>query len=210
MERISLNHWSVNKNNLSISLWKYHVSLKFNNINVKLTIINSEREELELFFNNLEEAIVFTEEIIDKSKNYDEIMNKYNELYKVNEEESKIVLTPNEVEEAIFNYFGSDKNYRVSVNEELTIENDQPKIMYFLIEHLEYDGIKKEVQTLLTNGDIRNALDYYINFYNYKLIDFKYIGGIHRVGYYVDEDTPYYEGIELNVKTLDKKLVLKK
>ena len=39
-------------------------------------------------------------------------------------------------------------------------------------------------------------------------MSFKYIGGIRRVGYFLDEDAPYYSGIQLIVREKSKKLVL--
>ncbi len=190
MERINLNHWSVRENNLLISLMRFCVNIEINNKNIKLTVINGDRQELLFNFNNLEEAIVFTENIINNSKTLEEISDKYNELYKIDEKESdnKIILTPDEVEEAIISYFREGKDYRISLKEKLSIEKGKPKISYYLIEHLDYNGMKETYNTLLTDGDIRNALDFYISFYNYELIDFKYIGGVHRVGYYYDEE----------------------
>ena len=72
------------------------------------------------------------------------------------------------------------------------------KILLFLLTKDEVNRI------LLTKEDIKEALDYYVNNNNHDLIDFKYVGGVHRVGYCFDEDTPYYNGIVLTIKERKK------
>ena len=81
-----------------------------------------------------------------------------------------------------------------------------------LIQHLRNDIHKKEkIMHLLTdtNTQLKNALNNYVKTYNYEVIDFKYIGGVHKVGYFIEEDTPYYDGIQLNVKKKEKTLARK-
>ena len=125
-----------------------------------------------------------------------------------NNNTSAINLTPEEVDQAIVDYFEEIKDYRVSVKEELSLHQDKLDLKFYLIEHLDHDKIEKK---LLTEEDLKNALNNYISFYNYELLDFKYIGGIHRTGYYFDKDTPHYDGIKLIVKTKNKeKSLIKK
>ena len=217
MDIIKSSNWFVIENSLTISLKKYfvYIDIKTNgcDISFQLKVIDNNNEQVIFSFETLEEAIVFTEDTISKCDNLYEIIEKYKEYYNRNknnnieEKSNKIILTPNEVDQALFEHFSEGKDYQISIKEDLTIENNNPKISFYLIEHIDKD---KEVSTLLTNEDLKNALNDYISFYNYKLIDFKYIGGIHKVGYYFDNDTPYYEGIELKVKKLDKRLILKK
>lgn len=205
MTRINLNHWFVKDNNLSISLMRFHVEIKTkksqNNIYYSLKVINSNREEQTLDFYTLEEAIAFTETIINKSENINEIINEYQKQNEEKEEYAKITLTKEEIDEAIISHFGSEKDFRVSCKEEVTLENGIPKVYFYLTEH---DGRTVETPVLLTNGDLRNVFENYISFYGYELIDFKYIGGIHHVGYYFHEDTPHFDGIELSVKKKEK------
>ena len=217
----------VNGNNVSYSLMRFHVSINIrkneNNLYFQLVVTNSEMEELVFNFNTFENAIYFTENVINNCHNFAEIQEAYDRIYKQGKyapkEEPKeqktkeIDLTPDEVDQAIIEYFGKGKNYRVSVTNEMYVDyHREPRIIFYLIEHLNYDGVKRDIKTCLTEGDLQHALNAYINFYNYELIDFKYNGGVHYVGMLVDEDTPYYNGMKLYVteKTVDKPKSLEK
>ena len=218
MSRIELNHWFVKDNQISISLMRFYVRINIlknsDTIYYQLTVINSNREEVTINFYTIEDAITFTEQIINKCNNNEEIINKYKMMFANNEfaspykkeekesDKSIITLSPDEVDEAIIGYFGDSKNYRVSVENEIYLNGDQPIINFYLIEHFEYNKNK----ILLTKGDLKNALNDYIEFYGYELIDFKYVGGMHHTGYFIEENKPYYEGIELKVKEKAKKL----
>ena len=63
---------------------------------------------------------------------------------------------------------------------------------------------------MLTEDDLRRVLSHYADSFNYDLEDYKYIGGIHRVGYYFSEDTPHYDGIKLFVKEKNNEFKLTK
>ena len=215
MTRIELNHWSMENNELSISLMRFYAKIKIlkndQTIYFQLFVKGHDEKELTFNFYTIEDAISFTEQIINKSKDSDEVLEKYTSMFEndifyspfqktKNNETNTIELTPNEVDQAIIGYFGEGKNYRVSSKHELSLYDNQINLRFYLVEHLDYDGIKRDNIIMLTEGDLKNALNHYINFYNYDLVDFKYIGGIHRVGYYFDEDTPHYDGIQLEVK----------
>ena len=207
-------------NELSISLMLFHVKIEIlkndQTIYYQLFVKGNDEKELTFNFYTIEDAISFTEQVINKSKDSNEVLEKYTLMFENNMfyspflKTKKIELTPDEVDEAIVRYFGDGKNYRVSSERELSLYNDQIDLRFYLIEHLDYDGIKRDNKIMLTENDLKTALDHYINFHNYELIDFKYIGGIHRIGYYFDEDTPHYDGIQLEVKTREKIKTLSK
>ncbi len=215
MKNINLGHWGVSGNSATISL--PHLHAKFNVLKndtfiyFQLIVTDSSMETLDLNFYTLEDVIMFTEDVVNKCFSKEDVLDKYQQMCKGGvfrlsggmkpPKGNTITLTPDEVNQAIIEYFGSKKNYRISVKEQVYIDfYGQQQINFYLTEHLDYDGIKKDIKCMLTEGDIKNALSAYVDFYSYELIDFKYIGGIHRTGYYFDEDTPYYEGIKLNVK----------
>lgn len=215
MSRIELNHWYMKENELLISLMRFYVKIKIlkndKTIYYQLLVKESEGKDLTFNFYTIEDAISFTEQTINKCQNTDEVFEKYTFMFenkmfhclypkKTTDKTSRIELTPEKVIQAIVEYFGEGKNYRVSAKEEISLCQDQIIIKFYLIEHLKLDGIKKDMEMLLTEEDLRTALNHYISFYDYDLLDFKYIGGIHKVGYYFDEDTPHYDGIQLEVK----------
>lgn len=86
MGRLELNHWFVGDNELSISFLRYHVSIRIlkndKTIFYQLEVMNSNREVLLFNFYSLEDAIIFTEQIIQKSKTLKEIVKSYQEQFK--------------------------------------------------------------------------------------------------------------------------------
>lgn len=84
MEKIE-KIWYVKENELSKPLWKFHVSIKVlqeeEKLVFSLVIVNEERERLIYNFDSLEEAVFFIEEVVSKAKDYNEIKDKYNEIY---------------------------------------------------------------------------------------------------------------------------------
>ncbi len=83
MNRINLDHWFVNDNELGISLMKFYVNIKMinedNDIYYIARVINSETEikEISFKFLSLEDAITFTENIVSKCFTFDEVRDKY-------------------------------------------------------------------------------------------------------------------------------------
>ena len=63
-------------------------------------------------------------------------------------------------------------------------------------------------KTKLTEGDLRKAFDFYVEDLDYEVIDFKYLDGIHKVGNHFDQDTPHYEGVQLEVIKKEKEKIL--
>jgi hypothetical protein len=221
MGLIKGNNWYYKGNELSRSLRRFYnkIELKQNGrVNYfELQVINGELDTLVFNFYNLGDAISFVENVIDKCQTFEEIISKYQELcannqlenpqLEINQElkDTKMTLTEEQVAEAIARCFGEGKNYNVSVSKELGTDfNGNPTIRYYLIEHLDYEEIKRDNRILLTNADIKRAIEYYLNDLNYDVIGFKYIGGVHRIGYFFDEETPYYEGVEVELREKEK------
>lgn len=216
MEKINLDHWFVKGNSLSVSTMNHHTTITVcknkKEIFFRVRILNSEREELIFNFYSLEDAIAFTEKTVSQCRNNDEIVEKYCEQYQKGKlkkkdlkvKDNKIKLTEEEVDAEIENYYGEGKSYDVSATHELSINNHMIDINFYLIEKFNLDGVMRETKTMLTEGDLKNVFEAYVEQGNYELENFKYIGGIHKVGYFVEEDTPHYEGIELRIKPKEK------
>ena len=212
MGKLNLNNWYVKDNTLSIELKDFIVNV--NVINEENKILVRVKDKLnnivELDFDTLGEAIFYTENIINASKSKEEIELEYKKRFNKKEDKSiKIDLTPNEVDQAILEYFDTLNDYNVTVEEELSIIDNHPDIKFYIKEYIDYEDIKKDIKTLVSEEELKKALNEYISIYNYELLNFKYIGGIHRVGYFFDEDKPYYDGIQLNVKKKTKILTKK-
>ena len=204
MKRISLNHWYVKDNRLEISLMWFFVSIDIESNGCFLTVVEDGTNKTRFYFSNLEEAIDFTEKFIASCRDVELIKETYKIITQGGSKD--VMLYPEEVDQALLEYFSEGKDYRVSVKEELSIEDNQPKIDFYLIEHLKYGDAEENVKTLLTNEDLLKAFNKYLEDINCEIKDFKYMRGIHHAGYDFDEDTPYYEGVILNAEREEKVL----
>ncbi len=96
MEKIDLNHWFIGDNSLSISLLNYWIDINIKNRNndlyVQLEIIDSNMQRYMFDFATLEEAVSFTENVINKYKSIQKIAIVYEDKYIKN---NKKVLKPN-------------------------------------------------------------------------------------------------------------------
>lgn len=218
MKQITRNNWYIKDNDIKVSLFKFHVTISIckNNKNIyySLKVIDRDRKELVFNFYTLEDAIAFTEETISNCHDLSEIVTKYEELFnkgsfanqlgirEIERKTTKIILKEPDILIAIISYFGKSKEYEVSAKKKLSYTDGHLNIGFYLIE--KYDNTEREIR--LTNSDLTDVLNNYLKGTNYTLINFKYVGGIHRVGLYLDEDTPYFEGIELEVEEKQKKL----
>lgn len=207
MKRVSLGHWFVRDNRLEIALMHFYVCLDIEYNNCVMSVFDEDANETRYKFNSLEDAIKFTEEFIASCNSIQAISETYKVL---NNDDAKknVYLNPEVVDEALFEYFSQGKDYNVSVKEELSIENNQPKIDFYLLEHLKYGDMVEIAKTKLTEEDLYKAFNFYVKDLDYEVKDFKYIGGIHRVGYSFDQDTPHYEGIQLSVITKKQEKIL--
>ena len=85
MNKIKLDNWFINDNELCISLMRFYVgiyvSVKDNELNYELKGVDIKGDELTLTFNTIEDAIAFTEDVINYSSDLDSIEAKCNGLY---------------------------------------------------------------------------------------------------------------------------------
>lgn len=114
-------------------------------------------------------------------------------------------------------YFSKKNDKKIDVKMDLTLEYKKIdnidnyydsiiKIDFFYLE--EY----KQKRIHLNKNDLEEALSYYINQKDCLFDSFKYVGGVRHVGYYVEEDTPCFEGIRVYMKEKKdiKKMIKKK
>ena len=83
MDRINMDHWFVNDNELAISLMRFYVGIKICSENDDIyciaRVVNAESDikEISFKFLSLEEAITFTENTVAKCFTFEEVRNKY-------------------------------------------------------------------------------------------------------------------------------------
>ena len=69
---------------------KYHVEIKCQEKSkYKIIIVNNDMKETLLYFNALEEAISFTQNIISKNYELEEIIENYQDIYQRKKEKNK-------------------------------------------------------------------------------------------------------------------------
>ena len=210
MKKINLDQWYVKGDDLRITLPNFRVKIIQTTNNIcYLKIKDKDNNETILYSKSLEDAIYITENIINESIDTKEIEKKYKEYTKKEKTINVVELTPLEVKEAIINHYSKGHNYKVSVQEELYIRTERLRINFYITKHIDYYGTKKEITTRLTKEDLNTCLNEYMDTYNYEVTDFKPIGGIDREGYFIDENTPHYDGIQLHVKKKKKSKTLK-
>ena len=82
MYLITKNHWYTNENDKQISLMRFFVNIALNinqidGVFFVVKISDSSQSTLELNFKTQEEAIIFTEDVIDKCFTLEEIITQY-------------------------------------------------------------------------------------------------------------------------------------
>lgn len=93
MNKIRLNHWFVEEKGVSISLMRFSVLINpfiYNGeILFKLEIVDDSMERLNFVFNSLEEAIRFTEDVVSRCIDFQEVITLYNKIYRSNDKSRK-------------------------------------------------------------------------------------------------------------------------
>ncbi len=175
------------ENKIDLSLKDINICFNIKSNIIYADIIDNNLSKIALRFNNLDDAFIFMKTTINKCNTLDEAIEIYDSLNKEIINNNKIILTKDEVISALMEYYRTNKYYRVTIN-----ENSDG---FYLSVFFQVNGLDKEVRVLLTNDDIRKALDNYISTHDYELLDFKYIN---------NEDS-ICDGVEIKVK--DKTLI---
>lgn len=54
-----------------------------------------------------------------------------------------------------------------------------------------------KITVFIKESEIRLILENYLNSLGYTLVNYSYIGNIRHTGYFVDNDTPFFEGVKI-------------
>ncbi len=205
MGKIKLGYWFLTDNSASVSLMNLHAEVKILNNNefiyFQLTITDSNMETANFNFYTLEDAVTFVENVASKCSSKEEVSEKYNDmlnqgLFKLPCEikppkENVITLSLEELKQILLKYYSRIKKGNISINIENYIDfNKKPKIVFYLIEYMEYYGI----QNILTEKDIEKVLINYLDFYGYELVNYEYKEEMNSTS-----DLPMYNCININV-----------
>ena len=98
-------------------------------------------------------------------------------------------------------YYSDIYHKNILINYNIRIDDNDKLDLKIYFEKYNSRGIN--IITLNYN-DIFIPLKKYADSSGYELNSFKYCGGIRHVGYFTDEDTPYFAGIRLFMKEKNK------
>lgn len=104
-------------------------------------------------------------------------------------------------------YYSDIYHKNILVNYDIVIVNDDKLDLKIYFKRINSRGISL---ITLNYDDILLPLRKYANSLDYELDGFKYCGGIRHVGYYIDEDTPHFDGVRLYLKEKKQEFVKKK
>ena len=124
-------------------------------------------------------------------------------------------ISDKEIIEILQKYYSNKFGSEVKVESKLGIKYvntvdgcivSRPDIEFYIFDK---NG-NQSITSPLTKYDIKEALNDYVSSLGYSFESFKYIGGIRHIGQFIDDDTPYFEGIKVyyREKSMHKKLVL--
>ena len=118
MERVNLYNAKVSKNSMELSLKDFNLCFNIESNLIIVELIDNNLSKIALRFNNLEDAFIFMRKTINKCHTINEVIEIYDILNNEDVNRNRIVLTPDEVTSAIVDYYGANKDYKVSVDED--------------------------------------------------------------------------------------------
>ena len=218
MKGIERRNWLAKGNKLSDNLMDVSVIVNIkafeNNVYYEVKITDSYMNESTVILYSFEDVMDFVENVLSKCKTTAEAVEKYNELFEAGclmKPETSFInemdLSVSQVKDAMTDYYGNDKDHAVYPFINVFMNNGEPDVKFYINEHV---GKGQSYNTPVSKDDLRNVLAMYAAKKGYEMIDYRYVGGVHRVGYFFDEDTPHFDGIKLYVKKLEKGMVLSK
>ena len=114
----------------------------------------------------------------------------------------KMYLSEGEVNKALINYFSQFIDGKLEISKYIFMGADRLHIGFSLLVRDENKNLIEKIR--ITEDKLREALIFYLNDTNKDLEEFKYLGGVRREGYYQGEETPYFDGIEMQTKEKEK------
>ncbi len=111
---------------------------------------------------------------------------------------NKTYLSEEEVNKALIEYFSLFIDGKLEISKYMFIGADKLHIGFSLLIRDENNKLIEKKR--ITEEDLKAAFKNYINDSQVEYDGFKYLGGVRREGYYPGEETPYFEGVEIQTK----------
>ncbi len=100
----------------------------------------------------------------------------------------------------IKDYYQKVEGKDAFVVKDLKLVNHEPVLNLYII-------IKGQ-ETQLTRDKLSEVFKWYLDIHGLDFVDFRYIGNIRKAGYFIEEETPVFQGVKLyyNNRVFEKKL----
>ena len=210
MRELNENNLVVNNNSL---LFTYrYLTAKIipvqsdGNISFYLNVWDSvNRRDFRLFFATLEGAIDFVKNVVSKSMRLENVINRYKESITVCEIDHQMCLNEPDIFSAIYTYYCSNNRNIVSLHKELSIENGNPKVYFYMLQEIKIGNRLVETKIYLTEDDLKKVINNtYLKNSGHEVLSFEYIGGINYAKDIGGEDKPYFDGLKVYSKDIVK------
>ena len=121
---------------------------------------------------------------------------------------NKIFLGEGEITRAIINYFSLFIDGKLEVSKYLFMGADRVHVGFSLLVRDENNTIIQKLR--ITEKDLDEVFKNYLKESQNEYIEFKYIGGVRKEGYYQGEEVPYFDGIQIETrpKEIEQNLAL--
>lgn len=111
---------------------------------------------------------------------------------------NKTYLSEENINEELINYYSQIIDGKLRVEKYIFMGADHVHVGFSIFVKTEEHPEEKKIR--VTEVDLRNALNNYLQKINKELIEYKFLTSVSREGYYPGEEQPIFEGIELETK----------
>ncbi len=162
------------------------------------------QKDFRLFFATLEGAIDFVINVVSKSMHLENVISRYKDSITSNADH-QMCLSEANIFFAINNYYCNGQRHKITAHKELSIENGNPKVLFYIIENLNLGARGVEVKLYLSEKDLKKAINStYLKDSDYEVSELQFVGGIHYAIDSSSKDKPFFEGFKVYTKDKEK------
>lgn len=100
------------------------------------------------------------------------------------------IITEKELFEIITTFYSNEDEKDIHIEKSLQIINGELSLTLYLV--------KDNNKYIITHEDLEYVFKFYLHSCGLEYDSFRFIGNIRRPGYYIDEETPIFEGVKLS------------
>ena len=214
MRRVmQIDGWYAANNSLERSFMRFYVKIDICNngeyFYYPLRIFKDGKEALCFNLYSIADAVYFANNVVSNSVTIEEMIDKYRLMLFMNkfclprgivkEDDNTILLSSEEVDNAIVEYYRCEDGPEVSIDKNVVYNNGDVQITYQLKQSYNESSDTQP----LTNEDLKNVFDEFVKLYGLEVENFDFTYDIPDYGYEVKTIKPRYTGARLKVKRLE-------